>query len=651
MSTTAKTALGLAVLTLAVYARTVTHDYIALDDPRYVLSNPMVTAGLSADGVKWAFANDAYAMNWHPLTWLSHQLDCELFGVERPGAAHAVNALLHAAATVLLLLALVRMTGALGPSAVTAGLFALHPLHVESVAWIAERKDVLSGVLWMATMLAYVVWVERRGVLRYSLLLVLLAAGLMAKPVLVTLPCALLLLDYWPLGRLGGDAGRSPRRIGRLVAEKLPLAAATVASSLVTMRVQQGAMTSDEALPLVERLHGAVVAYAAYLGDTVWPAGLAVFYPRWNLRGQEPLAAAEVVVAAAVLAVLSALVLWGTWRGRRYLLVGWLWYLGTLVPMIGIVSVGDAARADRYTYIPLIGVFAAAAWGGRDLAAAFKLPRRATVAAAAIVLAACTALTVRQLGHWKGDLELFGHTARVTERNALAHTILGAELASRERLDEALPHLETAVAIDPLEPDALRWLGRLHLEEGRPQEAIEPLRQILRVDPSNAEVHDLLARAYGGANDHRRALRHLSACLRAGPRPSLAVRAHKRLARTYLALGQPPRAVAQYEEVLRLRPNSRSGHRDFAWLLATDPRVLDPARAVVLATRACELVGEERARYLDVLAAAHAAAGDFPSAVEAADKALAAVDADDVDLREAIARRLQLYRDGRPFRE
>jgi len=372
----------LAVATVAVYWPVGGYDFTNFDDPGYVSENPHVLAGLTWEGVRWAFTN-AQEANWHPLTWLSHMLDCQLFGPSA-GRHHLVNVGLHALSILLLFLVLARMTGRRWPSAMVAALFALHPLHVESVAWISERKDVLSALFWMLTMGAYVLYAERPSVIRYLPVFVFLALGLMAKPMLVTLPFVLLLLDFWPLGRLKGAAATGKeasgfpwRRAGRLVLEKAPLLVLAAAASGVAYLVQQkiGAMEFGARVPWTGRLANAVMAYVTYLVKAVWPGGLAVFYPY-----DEHLPAWEVGLASAALAAVTALVVW---QGRRrpYLAVGWFWYVGTLVPVIGLVQVGGHAMADRYTYIPLIGIFVAAAWGAADLTAAWP-GRKALLAAA-----------------------------------------------------------------------------------------------------------------------------------------------------------------------------------------------------------------------------------------------------------------------------
>jgi tetratricopeptide (TPR) repeat protein len=391
---------ALLLLTAGAFGHVCRNNFVNYDDNDYVVRNPDVKAGLSAAGATWAFTTTR-ASNWHPLTWLSLQLDAQLYGGDVAWGYHLTNLLLHAAAALVLFLALRRMTGAVGRSAVVAALFAVHPAHVESVAWVAERKDVLSGLLWMLTLLAYAWYAERPGVGRYLLVLLAFALGLLAKPMLVTLPFVLLLLDYWPLGRVGAPFSRErpasagPALAGRsrlnVLLEKLPLFALTAAACLVTVYAQEkgGAVNSLERLALRERLINCVVAYADYLGKLVWPAALVPFYP----HPRESLSLGQAVRDGLVLILITAGVVWA--RRRRYLTVGWLWFLGTLVPVIGLVQVGAQAMADRYTYVPYVGLFIALTWGAADLAARWP----AVVPSAAVPLALLVGIW-KPLGLW-----------------------------------------------------------------------------------------------------------------------------------------------------------------------------------------------------------------------------------------------------------
>ena len=458
--------LSLALLTLATYLPVLAHGFIRFDDPLYVTRNPHVQAGLSWEGIAWAFSANV-ASNWHPLTLLSHMLDCELFGMD-PLGHHLTSLLLHTASVVLLFEALRRMTGCAWRSAVVAALFAVHPTHVESVAWIAERKDVLSGFFWMLTLLAWVCYVRQPSPKRYAAVVLALAAGLLSKPMVVTLPFVLLLLDVWPL-----------RRKIR-VKEKLPLFALAAASCVATVIAQSGAIGLASRFPLRLRLANAVLSYVSYLGKTVLPTRLAVFYP---MPGEFP--DWKVAGAVLLLAVLTVL----AWKAGRYFTVGWLWFLGTLVPVIGIVQVGGQGMADRYTYLPTIGLFLIAAWG---------LPRRARWIVPGVVLA--LAIDTRlQLRHWEDSESLFQHAAAVTERNFIAHLNLAQIYAERGERGPALEHFRTTLEIRPGMWQAQASLGNTLRRWGRPDKALPHLRNAVRLRPHDPRLRRALAEAQAEA--------------------------------------------------------------------------------------------------------------------------------------------------------
>jgi tetratricopeptide (TPR) repeat protein len=485
--------LALVVLVGAAYRPVAGNGFVDYDDPAYVTDNPHVRSGLTFETVAWAFRTGAQS-NWHPLTWLSHALDCEVFGLA-PSGHHLVSVGLHALNAVLLLLALHLMTGALWRSAMVAALFALHPLHVESVAWAAERKDVLSTLFWMLTLLAYARHVARPTTATRVLVPVLFALGLMAKPMLVTLPFVLLLLDFWPLRRWGGGTRWIPPF--RLVSEKLPLFALAAVSSAVTFVVQQrgGAVTALDVLPFWARLTNAVVAYVTYLARTFWPAGLGVLYP---LSASLP--AWKVAGACAVLAAITAAVL-AVARRAPYLFTGWLWYVGTLVPVIGVVQVGMQSSADRYTYVPLVGVFVMLAWGAPDLLGAWRYGRPALGSAAALAVLGASILTWRQVGYWRDSVTLFEHTLAVTADNYIVQNNLGGALTREGRLDEAITHLEEARRIRPDHAPALSNLGVALQGKGRIGEAIVLYREALKVNPSHVEAWLNLGNALGKTGD------------------------------------------------------------------------------------------------------------------------------------------------------
>jgi Flp pilus assembly protein TadD len=551
----------LVLATAGVYWQVREYEFVGFDDRDYVGENVRVLNGLTREGFAWAFTTTKTTGNWHPLTWLSLMLDCELFE-SKSQACHTTNILFHLANTLLLFVVLRRMSGALWRSAFVAGLFALHPLHVESVAWVSERKDVLSTFFWLLTMWAYVRYVERVGAARYVPIVVFFALGLMAKPMLVTLPFVLLLLDYWPLGRLrlnklgdkalaNSNAGASGVRkaAARLVAEKVPLFILTVISCVVTYLAQQsrGAVQPIESMRLNVRLANAVVSYSDYIVKTIWPSRLAVFYP---YQGMAPIW--QIAQAGLVLVGVSAMVMWWV-RRRPYLAVGWLWYVGTLVPVIGLVQVGAQSMADRYTYVPLVGLFIAVTWGIADLADSWRYRRIVLGVSAAAVLLVLMVCTWRQVGYWRNSITLFEHTLAVTSNNALAHNNLGFVLAKRGELDKAIEHHREALRLNPGDASVHINLG-MELElKHEYAEAIKHYEEALRINPDQAVAHNNLGTAilnmYGeleeAAEQFREALR-----LRRDYDS-----ARLNLATVLVAQGKIDEAIWHYEEVLRLNPN------------------------------------------------------------------------------------------------
>ena len=454
-------------LTLIAYEPVRKYEFVDYDDDRYVTANPRIQQGLSWNNAAWAFQSTEVA-NWHPLTWLSHMADFELYGLN-PSGHHLTNLLFHLINVVLLFLVLQEMTGAVWRSALAAALFAVHPLNVESVAWIAERKNVLSTLFWLLTVWAYAFYARQPGWKRYLLVAALFIPGLMSKPMLVTLPCVLLLLDYWPLGRFVRRTGesrfdhqspdetdqRSPRvdlrspdlrrTLFRLVLEKVPLFLLAAASSVITIKAQQidGALNA-KMLPLGARLANALVSYASYIYKMIYPVRLAVLYPHPG----ESLSASQVIMAALVLASITVMVVWGN-KKFPYLTVGWLWYLGTLVPVIGLVQVGSQAMADRYAYVPLIGLFIIIAWGLANLTRSLPFRNYWLPIFCGALLITLTVATRHQLSYWQNSIALFARAVEVTDNNDIAHNNLGAVLVRKGRLDEGLEHLYAAVKLNP----------------------------------------------------------------------------------------------------------------------------------------------------------------------------------------------------------
>jgi len=565
-----RVAVLLAVATLAVYAQVVGHEFVNFDDPEYVSGNPYVRAGFTRAGLSWAFTT-GHAGNWHPLTWLSHMLDCQLYGL-RPGAHHLTNVLLHTANTLLLFALLRGMSGALWPSAAVASLFALHPLHVESVAWVAERKDVLSTLFWMLTLLAYWRYARQSSLRHYLLVLVLLALGLMAKPMLVTLPFVMLLLDVWPLGRQplarsrsapeGTNAPRversarrqdapprrDPRPSGlRLFLEKVPFLVLAVASSVVTFAVQLGggAVEPVDTLPFKARVANALVSYAGYLRKMIHPAGLVIFYP------QVPLPAWQVAGAGLALVAVSVLVIWLAPR-QPWLMVGWLWYAVTLLPVIGLVQVGAQAMADRYTYVPLIGPFIMLAWSAAELGRRRPRWRAMAAAAIAIVLAGCAAATGLQVRYWRSSMTLFEHAVDVIPDNYVAQLQLGNALAEQGRLDDAIARYGAALRVKPDLAKAHGNLGAVLAQQGKLDRAVAHYAEALRLNPDLPETHNNLGAALAGQGRIEEAIAHYENALRLKPGyPD----AHANLGLALAAQGKIDLAIAHYAEALRLNPD------------------------------------------------------------------------------------------------
>jgi protein O-mannosyl-transferase len=470
-------AVSLIIITLLLFGRTLGYPFINFDDPAYILERPEITRGVTLSGITWSFTH-SHGGNWHPLTSLSHMLDCQLFD-GNAGAHHFVNVLLHALSASLLFLVLRRMisgpsrTGSVWRSALVARVFAIHPLRVESVAWIAERKDVLSGVFFMLTLAAYVRYVRKPSMFQYLLILISLACGLMAKPMLVTVPLLLLLLDYWPLRRFE----ESKQRFPRLLLEKLPLLVLAVISAGATIIAQRDALSTVEQVPLTWRVNNALVSYCIYVGKMFWPSKLGVFYPLpqnlfpwWQ-------------VALAVVLLLFGSVVAIRWRGTRpYLFTGWFWYLGMLVPVIGIIQVGMQSRADRYTYLPEIGLALAVIWGTAELSTRWRYQKQILATSAVIVSVALAAATSTQLGYWRDSETLWSHTIAVTSKNDVAHAYLADWLLRENRIEESRLQAEEAVQIRPDSSDAQNDLALALFRSGRLREAADHWQRSLALN-------------------------------------------------------------------------------------------------------------------------------------------------------------------------
>ena len=543
-------ALGLGLITLALYLPVLSHEFIQYDDQQYVTENPRVQAGLSAAGLRWAFG--FHAANWHPLAWLSHMLDCQVYGA-RAGGHHLTNVLLHAGSTVLLFLVLNRMTKTLWRSAAVAALFAWHPLHVESVAWVAERKDVLCGFFWMLTLWLYTWYAAKPSLVRYLSVLGSFVLCLMAKPMGVTLPFVLLLLDYWPLGRVTGDQWQV-KDVWRLIREKIPLLALSAIACVLTMAAQEPAIVSTAGLPVSQRVVSVLAAYNHYLVAMVFPRGLAVYYPY-----QFHLPASTLLCAVGVLGLTTLLAL-KNFRRRPYVTMGWLWYLGTLVPVIGLVQVGDQAWADRYTYLPLIGLFVPLVW----LAGEFITSRRVLQILSVMVAVALIATTSVQLGYWKNTRTLFEHTAKVTQRNALAVTMLGSLFAMEGKLDEAIAHYQTALRYTPNFPEAHFFLGNALDEQGKLDEAVAEYQKSLWFRPTQEQTHIFMGIALAKQKKYDEAIAHYGDALKLNPDSAAT---HNNLARIYQTLGRLDTAIEHYHAALQIDPKLSIAHNNLGILL------------------------------------------------------------------------------------
>ncbi len=692
---------------LAVYSPVRHSDYIVCDDLAYVVDNPHVSNGLSAASIKWSFTT-LHAANWHPLTWLSLMLDCQLWGPSAR-AIHVTSAALHALSAVLLFLVLKRLTNRMWPSALVAAIFALHPLHVESVAWASERKDVLSGFFFVVSLWCYARYTDRRTIVRYAMLLIAFALALLSKPMVVTLPFVLLLLDYWPLERTRRQSLRF------LILEKLPLLALSVASSVITYIAQRhgGAVVSVAIYPLRYRIQNALISYARYLGKTIWPTNLAFFYPP-VLKDYSALL--TVVSVAVLIATTTAVVLAGP--KRRYLPVGWFWFLGMLFPVIGIVQVGMQSMADRYVYLPLIGLSIMFAYGAADLMRSWNW--RVTATGAAILIAACAALTWWQVQFWKDGLVLFDHALAVAPDNAFERNNLGAEHGRRNQLQSAIDQYRRAIQLDPTFVPAYIGIGRAHMLLGDyadaanafetaqkltsstsalaesnlgvlaglqndPIAAILHFRRSLEIDPDQPEAEANLAMTLMKTGDlvsAERAMRHV---LHTNPSGSdrhyelglILVREHKlaeaesefrrslelnprapqvlyELATLELNSNRVPEAIATLNQAVACDNSYLPAVHALAWVLATNPAVpaSDAPDALRWATRADEISHHRDPEVIDTLAAAHARSGDFAGAIALGNEARALAESGgDQSLTKQIAAHLKAFSQNQPVIE
>jgi protein O-mannosyl-transferase len=589
-------AIGLVLLTLAVYWRVLGNGFVNIDDDEYVTSNAHVLHGVTAKAVAWSLTA-VHSSNWHPLTWMSHMLDWQLYRLN-PVGHHATNLLFHILNVLLLFLLLNWMTGRVWRSAFVAALFAVHPLHVESVAWVAERKDVLSTMFWLLTMLAYYWYTLKPEIKRYALVCILFALGLMAKPMLVTLPIVLILMDYWPLGRAETF---DTATIRRLVVEKLPLFALTALSCVVTFLAQRkgGAVGSLERFPFSVRVENALVSYIAYLGKMIWPAKLAVLYPfPSNVPALAVIGAITALIVITVVAIRNE-------RARPYLAMGWLWYLVTLIPVIGIVQVGNQAMADRYTYVPLIGIFIAIAWALPELLSdKSSVGRVAFVGLASVSLVVMSFLTFVQVGYWRNSITLFRHTlASTSYSNYIAHGSLAAGLLAVGKMDEAVKEARITVELAPHAARPHDKLGAMLAMQGKISEGMEQCKKALELDPKLSDAHYDLGAMLHKSGDIAGAIKEYEEALRLNPEDPDAAemlevarssgggaasvpdllgaveknpgdyQAHYRLGVGYEKEEQPDKAYEEYLKAIRLKPSFAPAHNNLGLLLGKQGRL------------------------------------------------------------------------------
>ncbi len=676
----------LVAATLATFWPVTTHQFISYDDAIYITGNSQVQQGLTAVGVGWAF-HTGHGGNWHPVTWLSHMADVQLFGTQ-PGWHHLISAILHALNAALLFLLLEGLTKSIRRSAVVAALFAFHPLHVQSVAWAAERKDVLSALFFLLTLLAYARYAlpteagNKKSPLYYAFALIFFALGLMSKPMLVTVPFVLLLLDYWPLRRVSSSiSGGAVRAIVPLLVEKIPFFLLAAISCGVTMWVQKkgGAVVTVEALSFGGRVANALSAYVDYLRQTFWPAGLALIYPLNEL----PPAGTLVLFTTILLAVTG----WAVWniRGRPHLSVGWFWYLGMLVPVIGLVQVGMQQRADRYTYLPLIGIFLLVVWEISERLGSNKNLRALLTPLAGVALIGCVVLTRDQIACWQDSEHIFARAAEVTSGNYVALNNYALALVSRGDVAGAVPIYEQAVALKP-DLDAARvGLASALMQQGKFDEAAKHLNHVLALQPDNAsaqlQLGLLLARTgklpdaeaamsralaqspsdsgihnnYGNVlllqGKYEAALKQFSEAVRLQPDYAIA---YNNLGTCNAKLGRIAEAIESYHQSLRFQPNSPDALNKLAWLLATQPdaQFRDGTQAIELAVRAGEMTQYKNPAILMTLAAAFAETGRFAEAVSYAELAQQqpAAGQPPLALAEQLREMLYAFRAGKAYR-
>ena len=656
----------LATISLAVFGQTIRYQFVNFDDDLYVYNTPAIQSGLTLKGIAAAFINQ-HAHNWHPLTTISHMLDCQLYGLNA-GGHHATNVILHTIAVLLLFWVLEQMTGATWRSALVAALFAVHPLHVESVAWVSERKDILSAVFFFLMLLAYSRYARAPSVMRYLAIVVLFAAGLMSKPMLVSAPIILLLLDYWPLRRFeqpslikgktkASESDKQRRKIRRLYLEKIPLFVLSAAACILTFVLQKRTAGAIPPLPFLWRIQNAFVSYVIYVWKTLWPARLAVFYPHPN----DTLALWEVIFAILLLLAITAAVI--VFRKQRpYLLTGWFWYLIMLIPVIGIIQVGEQGHADRYTYLPYVGLFVAVVWFAIGVATVRRSkPRVAVITGAAVsIILALAWVAFIQTSYWRNSEALWTHALAVTSDNDVAHNNLGYLCNDRGDLDQAISHFESAARIrsgkrDPHYDLASAYvqmnLGDALARKGRSNEAMVHYDEAIRLQPNYGDAYYNRGTVLFAKGRVDEAIADWAKALEMHPNDA---DAHTSLGNALLQKGSLREAITQYATALALAPEDPHSRNNLAWVLATasDSSIRDGPKAVGFAQEAVQLSGGREPLFLRTLAAAYAESGRFSEAIAVAQQAVGIAN---MQAKPDMAKRLNgdlvLFRGNLPLRE
>ena len=656
----------LAGISLAVFAQTIRYEFVNFDDDLYVYNAPGIQAGLTIKGIGHAFISQ-HARNWHPLTTLSHMLDCQLYSLNA-GGHHATNILLHTIVVLLLFQVLRQMTGAVWKSAIVAALFAVHPLHVESVAWISERKDVLSAVFFLFMLGAYGRYAHAPSTTRYLAVIVLYAAGLMSKPMLVSVPIVLLLLDYWPLRRLEQHSLTTGKKkiaqssnqgdvIRRLLLEKIPLLILSMGACTVTYILQKRAAGAIPPLPLLWRVQNAFASYAIYVWKTLWPTDLAVFYPHPN----DTLAVWKVISAIVFLLAVTASAIFFR-KQRPYLFTGWFWYLVMLLPVIGLIQVGEQGHADRYTYLPHIGLFVLVVWLAADVLGVRRSKSEFAVAAAIviIIIAALAWGAFVQTSNWRNSETLWSHALAVTSNNDVAHNNLGYLCGDRGELDKAISHFETAARIRSGKRDAHYNLGSAFVQmnladdlarKGRSDEAMVHYQEAIKLQPDYAEAYYNRGNVLFAQGRTDEAIADWEKTLQIQPNDP---DAHTGLGNALLRKGSLREAITHYEQALTLAPEDPHSRNNIAWVLATssDASIRDAAKAIDLANVAVALSGGREPRFLRTLAAAYAESGQFSDALAVAQQAVAiATMQGKTDVAARLKQDILLYRGHLPLRQ